>query len=229
MKTTKRFIREAIMLRYVLIILLLASTCFAQDTALMDKEITVSPDILNQYVGTYPLPPDANLTVTLEDEQFMAQVGNYGKYPLSAMSETEFFLQGLGATVKFYKDDKGVVSHLIIHMETSDYAARRADYKKGPAPIDGTWVATSNGPDGNPVEVTYVLEGFGETLIGNVNSRLGGGAFSDGKIDGNKISFIANTGQYIIETTGTLSGDVIKFTRRNGDDVAQFTAKRVSK
>ena len=44
----------------------------------------------------------------------------------------------------------------------------------------------------------------------------------------NKISFVANTGQSIIETTGTVSGDEIRFSQQNGDDVKQFTAKRVS-
>ncbi len=228
MKTTKRFIREAIMLRYILTILLLASNCFAQDTAIMDKENTVSPDLLNQYVGTYPLTPDISLTFTLEDDQLMVQAGNYGKYPVSAMSEAKFFLQGLGDTVEFFKDDKGVVSHLIYYQGESKYAVRRTGYKKEPAPIDGTWITTANGPDGNPVEVTYVLEGFGNTIIGTASSPLGSGPFSKGKIDGNKILLVADTGQSIMELTGTLSGDEINFTRRNGDNVDQFIAKRVN-
>ena len=227
-KTTNRFIMEVIILRYVLTILLLASNCFAQDAAPMDKEIAVSPDILNQYVGTYQVTSNYYLMVTLKDELLMAQVSGYRKNPVSAMSETKFYLKEVG-TIEFFKDDKGVVSHLIFQPGLAKFAARRTDYKKESAPIDGTWIATANGPDGNPVEMTYVLEGLGEMLIGAASSRLGEGPFSDGKIDGNKISFVINTGQSIIKMTGTLSGDEIKFTRRNGDVVDQFSAKRLIK
>jgi CubicO group peptidase (beta-lactamase class C family) len=192
------------------------------------KEISVSPDILNQYVGTYQLAPNMDLTVTLEGDHLMAQPTGQGKLTVYAMSETKFFLKMVDATIEFFKDDKGAVSHLMLYQGRSESAARRTGYKKEPAPIDGTWVATTNGPDGNPIEVTYKLEGLGKTLIGTVSTRLGSGPFSEGKINGNKISFVANTGQSIIETTGTVSGDEIRFSQQNGDDVKQFTAKRVS-
>lgn len=101
---------------------------------------------------------------------------------------------------------------------------------KKPAHVEGTWTATLNGPDGNPIELTYVFDVIGNTLLGTVNTRLGGGSFAEGKIDGNKISFIARPGpSTIIETTGTVSGDVINFTRRNGDNVKEFIARRVDK
>ncbi len=194
------------------------------------KEIAVSPDILNQYVGTYRLTPNMDLMVTLEDEHLMVQPTGQGILPVFASSETEFFLKVIEATIEFFKDDKGAVSHLILIQGGNESAARRIDYKKEPAPIDGTWTGTATGPDGNPLEVTYVLEGFGQTLIGTVNTILGGGPFSEGKIEGDKISFVVRLDQStIIETTGTVSGDVINFTQRNGERVIHFTAKRVDK
>ena len=103
------------------------------------------------------------------------------------------------------------------------------NYKKEPAVVDGTWTATADGPDGNPLEATYVFEALGNTLLGTVNTRFGCGPFSEGKIDGDKISFVVRTAQYTIETTGTVSGDVINITNRNGERVNQFIAKRVGK
>ncbi len=100
---------------------------------------------------------------------------------------------------------------------------------KKPAPVEGTWTATLDGPDGNPIELTYVFDAIGNTLLGTVNTRLGGGSLAEGKIAGKKISFIARPGpSTIIEMTGTLSGDVINITKKNGDTVTKFTLKRAA-
>ena len=96
-------------------------------------------------------------------------------------------------------------------------------------PITGTWTGTVDGPDGNPLEVTYVFDAIGNMLLGTVNTRLGGGPFEEGKIDGNKISFVSRPGpSTIIEMTGTLSGDVINMTQKKGDDVKKFTLERAA-
>ena len=84
----------------------------------------------------------------------------------------------------------------------------------------------SPGPDGNPLEATYVFEARGDTLLGTVSTRMGGGPFNEGKIDGDKISFVVSYGNTHIEWNGTVSGDEIYFTRQNGEKVDQFTAKR---
>ncbi len=98
--------------------------------------------------------------------------------------------------------------------------------KKKSSAVDGTWTATADGPDGNPLEATYEFEAIGKELFGTVSTRLGGGSFSEGKIDGDKISFVARYGETTIEWNGTVFGDEINFTQRNGERVKQFTAKR---
>jgi hypothetical protein len=55
----------------------------------------------------------------------------------------------------------------------------------------------------------------------------GGGPFSDGKIEGNKISFVSKAGQLTINASGTLSGDVIEITQTVGDQSQKFTVKRI--
>ena len=64
--------------------------------------------------------------------------------------------------------------------------------------IDGQWVGVVDGMDGNKLELTYRFRAEGNTLIGLIESRLGGGPISDGKIDGNNIEFTLNTGEFII-------------------------------
>ena len=84
------------------------------------KEITVSPSVLESYVGTYELRPSVNIVVTLEDGQLMMQVTGQLKVPLFAESETEFFLKVVDAQVEFFKNEKGEVTHLMLHPNGRD-------------------------------------------------------------------------------------------------------------
>jgi dienelactone hydrolase len=189
------------------------------------KEISVAPEILSQYAGTYELEPDFNITVTLEGGRLITQMPGQDKVHVYTMSETKFFNKVEDTTVEFFKDDKGAVSHLLI-FET---VAMKTGYKKAPAAIDGTWIGTVYGPDGNPYEATYVFEAIDKALLGTMHTMMGGLQFSEGKIDGDKISFVVSLGATTFEWNGTVSGDEINFTQRNGERVNQFTAKRVDK
>jgi CubicO group peptidase (beta-lactamase class C family) len=84
------------------------------------KEITVSPATLEKYVGTYELMPNFDIVVTLEGGQLMTQATGQSKFPLFAESETKFFLKVVDAEVEFFKNDKGQVTHLILHQGGQD-------------------------------------------------------------------------------------------------------------
>ena len=96
----------------------------------------------------------------------------------------------------------------------------------GAADFEGIWKGTALGPDGNPMEIFYEFDLTGKNLEGYVLTKLGGGSFSGGKIDGDNISFFVETPELTIYENGTLSDDVINMTQKKGDDVAQFTLKR---
>ncbi|HYK90462.1 MAG TPA: serine hydrolase [Acidobacteriota bacterium] len=80
------------------------------------KEITVPQAILEKYVGTYELMPNFDIVMTLEGSQLMTQATGQGKFPLFAESETKFFLKVVDAEVEFFKNDKGDLTHLILHQ-----------------------------------------------------------------------------------------------------------------
>jgi CubicO group peptidase (beta-lactamase class C family) len=82
------------------------------------KEITVSPEILKQYVGTYELTPKFSIVITLEDGQLMSQATNQQKLPLFAESETMFFLKVVDAQIEFVKNDK--VINMVLHQNGRD-------------------------------------------------------------------------------------------------------------
>jgi len=104
------------------------------------KEITVAPQILQQYIGVYELAPKFNLMITLEGSQLMAQASGQGKAPVYASSETKFFYKAVEAQIEFFKNDQGVVTHLVLYQNgremkaprTSDKVAERKEIKVSP-------------------------------------------------------------------------------------------------
>jgi hypothetical protein len=102
------------------------------------------------------------------------------------------------------------------------------------ADVNGKWVAQVPGRGGNTMEVTFQFKVDGDQLTGTVTSRRGETQISDGKVNGDEISFAqvmefnGNTVKLLYK--GKVAGDEIKFTRQRegGERVQEFTAKRSS-
>ena len=99
------------------------------------------------------------------------------------------------------------------------------------ADVDGTWTASFDTQVGKQ-EYTYVLTVDGTTLTGTAKSNLvGDSTLSEGKVDGNKLSFVER-GTYQgmplqFNYTGELVGDEIRFKRElMGFPAEEFVAKR---
>jgi CubicO group peptidase (beta-lactamase class C family) len=95
------------------------------DKVLERKEIAIAPKILAQYTGTYELRPGFDLVITLEGDQLVSQATGQGKIPLFAESETKFFPKVMDAEIEFVKDDKGAVTHLMLHQGPAEIKAPR--------------------------------------------------------------------------------------------------------
>lgn len=102
------------------------------------------------------------------------------------------------------------------------------------AGVDGKWVAQVPGRGGQTRETTFTFKAEGGKLTGTVSGMQGEVPISDGKVNGDEISFtqsIEFQGNAIkLIYTGKVSGDEMKMTRkRDGGDqpAAEFTAKRV--
>ena len=99
------------------------------------------------------------------------------------------------------------------------------------ADVTGKWVAQVPGRNGNQ-EMTLNLKQEGGSLTGTVNGGRGGPqTISDGKVEGDSVSFVVNlefNGNKIAQNyKGTVSGDEIKFTREGGRGTPiEFTAKK---
>ncbi|HME00609.1 MAG TPA: serine hydrolase [Terriglobia bacterium] len=84
------------------------------------KEIAVPPKTLADYVGRYELNPNFILVVTLENGQLMAQATGQPKIPVFAETETKFFLKVVDAQIEFFRNEKGEVTHLVLHQGGQD-------------------------------------------------------------------------------------------------------------
>src|SRR5262245_10991063 len=99
------------------------------------------------------------------------------------------------------------------------------------ADVSGTWTASFDTQVGNQT-YTYTFKVEGAALTGTAKGNLiTDSTLSDGKVDGNKISFVEK-GNYQgmplqFNYTGELAGDEIKFNRElMGFPAEEFVAKR---
>jgi len=83
------------------------------------KEITLTPQFLKQYVGTYEMAPNVNFMIRLTNGQLSAQLSGQQALPLFAKSETVFFLKLVDAEIEFGKD------YLVLHQGGRDQKAMR--------------------------------------------------------------------------------------------------------
>lgn len=90
------------------------------------------------------------------------------------------------------------------------------------ADVSGTWTGEQQGRNG-PMTVTLNLKAEGNTLNGTISGRGGETAISDGKIDGDNVSFTVtrefNGNTMKMKYSGTVSGSEMKLkVEREGSD-----------
>ena len=72
-----------------------------------------------------PQPDGSQIVITLEGNQLIGQMTTRGPIPLFAESETHFFSKVVDAQLDFTKDEKGVVSGAVLHLNGRDQKAVR--------------------------------------------------------------------------------------------------------
>src|SRR5579862_2689988 len=75
---------------------------------------TVKPDpaLLKKYEGIYELGPGWEVTLTFEDGQLMTQATGESKFPMTAKSDSVFWIDAYHAAMTFVKDKDGSVNTL---------------------------------------------------------------------------------------------------------------------
>jgi hypothetical protein len=106
------------------------------------------------------------------------------------------------------------------------------------ADITGKWTAEVPGRGGNATTNTFVFKVDGAKLTGSMDGGRGGAVdISDGRVDGDNVSFVVvrnfNGNDIKIAFKGKVSGSEIKFTRTiegmdNAPAPTEFTAKKAN-
>lgn len=98
--------------------------------------------------------------------------------------------------------------------------------------IDGKWESSMQGPQGNAITQTFTFKTEGNNLTGTVTGRRGDTPISDGKVDGNKITFTVTrqtqNGEMKAAYSGTVEGDTITGKIQMGENSRDWTAKRAA-
>lgn len=98
------------------------------------------------------------------------------------------------------------------------------------ADITGKWTAETKGRNGETRTQTFNLKQDGGTLTGTVSTPMGENQISEGKVDGDTVSFVVkmdrNGTEMKMPYTGKVSGNEIQFKVESPRGTREMTAKK---
>ncbi len=91
------------------------------------RAVQVDPRIYDLYAGQYALllAPTVIFTITSEAGRLMGIVPGQPKIELTPSSETEFFVPGVNAQLRFTKDNNGQVTGLVLNQNGRELQAKK--------------------------------------------------------------------------------------------------------
>jgi CubicO group peptidase (beta-lactamase class C family) len=78
------------------------------------KQVAVADDVLQSYTGQYEIAPKVILTITKEGSTLYAQPTGEKKLQIFPETQGKFFLKEVDAELEFIKDDKGIVTKMVV-------------------------------------------------------------------------------------------------------------------
>jgi CubicO group peptidase (beta-lactamase class C family) len=87
--------------------------------------ITLPPEVLERYVGTYELAPTFSIVITRTGSELFAQPTGQQRFPIFAEKEAEFFLKAVDAQLSFTSDAAGTVTGVILHQNGQNIPGRK--------------------------------------------------------------------------------------------------------
>lgn len=89
------------------------------------KEMTLPPEVLQEYPGQYAFPTGTPFVVSLETGQLQVKLGAQQALPVFASAKDEFFLKVVDAQLSFVRGADGKVTAVILHQNGRDQRAER--------------------------------------------------------------------------------------------------------
>lgn len=78
------------------------------------KETKIDPAVFDGYVGDYEIAPNFILTITREGDKLMGQPSGQRKVELETVSETQYIVPSVDASITFEKDSEGKTTGLVL-------------------------------------------------------------------------------------------------------------------
>ncbi len=96
------------------------------------------------------------------------------------------------------------------------------------ADVTGSWTTQMQAQDGNTIELTFTFKQDGVSLTGSVSNAMGGDPLpiSNGKVDGDKLTFDVSFNGLTIHHDCTVNGDTIKMSTKT--DSGDFPAMELT-
>ena len=91
----------------------------------------------------------------------------------------------------------------------------------------GKWKAAMQGPDGE-MQLTFNFKLDGDKVTGTVEGPMGEMPITEGKMEGDAISFTVETPNFKVVHKGAIQGDEMKLKVDMGERTMEMTAKRVT-
>jgi CubicO group peptidase (beta-lactamase class C family) len=89
------------------------------------KEISLSTEQLQKFVGIYEAEKTLQITISLEKNQLFVQLTGQNAYPIFAQSELLFFLKVVDAQIEFVLGEKGEIVSLFVVQNGSKLVAKK--------------------------------------------------------------------------------------------------------
>lgn len=89
------------------------------------KAIKLDQKTFDAYPGEYQLTPAFTIRFSREGDRFFGQATGQPRFEIFAESETDFFFGDIDAQITFVKDDKGQVTHAVLHQNNVDQKAKK--------------------------------------------------------------------------------------------------------
>ena len=92
-----------------------------------EEAITVPPEVMQRYVGTYQLTPSLVFTVKVEDDKLMIDLTGQPALQVFPRSETEWFYKVVPASITFQVDAQGKCTSLELSQNGARQRATRTE------------------------------------------------------------------------------------------------------
>jgi CubicO group peptidase (beta-lactamase class C family) len=73
--------------------------------------VAIDPAVLDDYLGLYRLGPGWLVTITRDGDALMTQATGEPTFPMTPVSDAEFYVEAYGTAIAFKRDDRGAVTH----------------------------------------------------------------------------------------------------------------------